>query len=47
MTPSLGPGLGIEINEDLVRSTSEEYVRNGNAWRNPVWKGADDSLREW
>lgn len=43
----LGAGLGIEIKEDLVRRTSEEYVKNEKAWRNPVWKGVDGSLREW
>ncbi|KAI0338018.1 enolase C-terminal domain-like protein [Trametopsis cervina] len=41
-----GPGLGIEINEVLVRETSALYVKE-KAWRNDVWTGADGSLREW
>ncbi|MBS0226451.1 MAG: galactonate dehydratase [Proteobacteria bacterium] len=38
-----GIGLGIEIDEDRVR----EAARIGHAWRNPVWRGADGSIREW
>ncbi|KAF5310736.1 hypothetical protein D9619_007890 [Psilocybe cf. subviscida] len=41
------PGLGIEINEALVRERSAAYVANESAWRNPVWRGEDGSLREW
>ncbi|EIN08310.1 enolase C-terminal domain-like protein [Punctularia strigosozonata HHB-11173 SS5] len=41
-----GPGIGIEINEALVRETSESYVKE-KAWRNDVWRGEDGSLREW
>ena len=42
----LGPGLGLEINETLVRKTSAQYVKE-KAWRNEVWIGEDGSLREW
>ncbi|KAF8635416.1 hypothetical protein AX15_000410 [Amanita polypyramis BW_CC] len=42
-----GPGIGVEINEDLVRTTSKHYVEKYPAWRNPVWRGDDGSLREW
>ncbi|KAF4618829.1 hypothetical protein D9613_010041 [Agrocybe pediades] len=42
-----GPGLGIEINEVLVREASENYLKNEKAWRNPVWRGEDGSVREW
>ncbi|PNS08542.1 galactonate dehydratase [Solilutibacter silvestris] len=38
-----GPGLGIEIDEARVR----EAARDGHAWRNPVWRGNDGSIREW
>ncbi|KDR80217.1 hypothetical protein GALMADRAFT_265386 [Galerina marginata CBS 339.88] len=41
------PGLGIKINEQLVREKSKTYVNNESAWRNPVWRGEDGSLREW
>ena len=41
-----GPGLGIEINEVLVRETSEKY-NNEKAWRNQVWRGPDGTQREW
>jgi galactonate dehydratase len=38
-----GVGLGVEINEELVREAS----RDAPAWRNPVWRGEDGALREW
>ena len=38
-----GPGLGVEIDEERVRKVAREPHR----WRNPVWRGADGSLREW
>lgn len=38
-----GPGLGIEINEELVRKSSE----NPHAWRTPVWRGPDGAVLEW
>ncbi|KAK7676391.1 hypothetical protein QCA50_020654 [Cerrena zonata] len=41
-----GPGLGIEINETLVRE-ADAKCRQEPAWRNEVWKGLDGSLREW
>ncbi|PPQ84119.1 hypothetical protein CVT25_003332 [Psilocybe cyanescens] len=31
-----GPGLGIEINEQLVRKKSARHVQDEEAWRNPV-----------
>ena len=42
----IGPGLGININEKLVREASEKYVHE-KAWRNATWRGEDGSLREW
>ncbi|QRV72669.1 enolase C-terminal domain-like protein [Ceratobasidium sp. AG-Ba] len=41
-----GPGLGIEINEKLVREAAEKYAHE-KAWRNATWRGEDGSLREW
>lgn len=38
-----GPGLGIEVNEDLVR----ERAATGHRWRNPIWRHADGSFAEW
>ena len=38
-----GPGLGIEIDEEVV----ERMARTGHRWRNPVWRHADGSLAEW
>ncbi|MGV6872408.1 galactonate dehydratase [Pseudochelatococcus sp. B33] len=38
-----GPGLGIEVNEDVVR----EAAAKGHRWRNPVWRHRDGSLAEW
>src|SRR6185312_6996869 len=37
-----GAGLGIEINEDLVRRKAAE----GHRWRNPVWRHRDGSFAE-
>lgn len=41
-----GPGLGIEINEQLVREYAEKYGTQ-EPWINAVWTGEDGSLREW
>ena len=38
-----GPGLGVEINEPLVR----EMAKTGHAWRNPIWRNPDGSFAEW
>ncbi|MEO6527392.1 MAG: galactonate dehydratase [Gemmatimonadaceae bacterium] len=38
-----GPGLGIEVNEELVVRMAE----TGHRWRNPVWRHADGSFAEW
>lgn len=42
----VGPGLGIEINEQLVREYAERYSTE-KPWINAVWTGEDGSLREW
>jgi galactonate dehydratase len=39
-----GPGLGVDIDEELVRKLAAE-TRAG--WRNPVWRGPDGAIREW
>ena len=39
----VGPGLGIEIDEEKVR----EAARTGHDWRNPVWRNADGAFAEW
>lgn len=41
-----GSGLGIEINERLVREYAEKYKQD-QPWINAIWTGADGSLREW
>jgi galactonate dehydratase len=38
-----GPGLGVEVNEELVARMAE----TGHRWRNPVWRHADGSFAEW
>lgn len=38
-----GPGLGIEIDEAVVRRAAVV----GHRWRNPLWRLADGSLAEW
>ena len=38
-----GPGLGIDINEELVARVAQ----TGHRWRNPVWRHPDGSFAEW
>jgi galactonate dehydratase len=38
-----GPGLGIEVNEELVR----ERAKEGHHWKNEVWHYADGTPAEW
>lgn len=38
-----GPGLGIDVNEEVVR----EAAASGHAWRPPLWHHADGSFAEW
>lgn len=38
-----GPGLGVEINEELVR----ELARDSKAWESPTYSGPGGELREW
>ena len=40
---NLRPGLGIDVNEALVR----EISRDCPPWRNPAWRGPDGHVREW
>ncbi len=37
------PGLGITINETMVR----EKAKQGHDWKNPVWRHGDGSVAEW
>ncbi len=39
-----GPGLGVEIDEQMVIKRSKEEPHR---WRNPVWSYEDGSLAEW
>jgi galactonate dehydratase len=38
-----GPGLGIDIDEDVVRTADKDRHR----WRNPIWTLPDGSFAEW
>ena len=38
-----GPGLGVEVDEDVVREASKDAPR----WRNPIWRYPDGSVAEW
>ncbi|KHQ51672.1 galactonate dehydratase [Mameliella alba] len=38
-----GPGLGIELDEDVI----SERAAQGHRWRAPVWRHADGSIAEW
>ncbi len=37
------PGLGVEVNEDLILQENE----NPHSWKNPVWRHSDHSIAEW
>ena len=37
------PGLGVTINEEVVREAHQQRHR----WRNPVWRNRDGSFAEW
>jgi galactonate dehydratase len=39
----VGPGLGIEIDEQAVREADKDRHR----WRNPIWRHSDGSFAEW
>ena len=39
-----GPGLGVEIDEALVREMASQPAAG---WRNPAWRGPDGAAREW
>ncbi len=43
LTIPTDPGLGIDIDEDVVRELHKESHR----WRNPVWRNQDGSFAEW
>lgn len=40
-----GPGLGIEMNEELIRQNAADNT--DFSWRNPTWRGPDGGIREW
>jgi galactonate dehydratase len=40
------PGLGIELNEDLIRQEAAEAAKL-EPWQNPVFRGPDGTIREW
>ncbi|HEV7977952.1 galactonate dehydratase [Amycolatopsis sp.] len=39
----MGPGLGIEVDEDAVRRAAEI----GHSWRSPIWRHEDGGFAEW
>lgn len=43
MLPPKKPGLGVDVNEELVIENS----RNAPDWRNPIWRHADGAVAEW
>ncbi|PIL23110.1 hypothetical protein GSI_14419 [Ganoderma sinense ZZ0214-1] len=45
-TVASGPGLGIEVDEALVREAASKHASE-KAWRNVVWTGPDGALQEW
>ena len=43
MLPPTKPGLGVDVNEELVIERSKAALD----WRNPVWRHADGAVAEW
>ncbi len=43
MLPPSKPGLGVEVNEELVIARSQEVVD----WRTPTWRHDDGAVAEW
>jgi len=43
MLPPKRPGLGVEVNEELVIERSKTAAD----WRNPAWRHADGAVAEW
>ncbi|MDR3412992.1 MAG: galactonate dehydratase [Formivibrio sp.] len=43
MLPPKKPGLGVDVNEELVIENSKK----AQDWRNPVWRHADGAVAEW
>lgn len=41
-----GVGLGIELDEDMIRKEAEEAAKL-DPWINPLFRGDDGSVREW
>lgn len=41
-----GPGLGVELDEELIRSEAEK-AKELEPWQNPVFRGDDGAVREW
>lgn len=37
------PGLGVDVNEELVR----ELSKIPHNWKNPIWRHKDGSFAEW
>jgi len=42
-----GIGLGIELDERLIRKVDAEVRQSGVSWRNPRWTGKDGAMQEW
>jgi galactonate dehydratase len=41
------PGLGADINEEVVAEAAAEAERKGVNWKNPVWRSFDGTIAEW
>ncbi|MDR1947905.1 MAG: galactonate dehydratase [Spirochaetaceae bacterium] len=42
-----GPGLGIEVNEEVVIRAARKAEETGLNWKNPLWRNFDGTLAEW
>lgn len=42
-----GNGLGIELDEDLLRKVDAKVRQSRVSWRNPMFRAEDNSIQEW
>ena len=38
-----GPGLGVDINEQVVAKAAQ----TAPTWKNPIWRNYDGTIAEW
>jgi len=42
-----GPGLGVEVDEEVVIEAAQKAAKDNLNWKNPVWRAYDGTVAEW